>query len=98
MVGDTIPLPKLYLTVRVLVTSVSESSRIGGMETNELEEEEFGFSRNYFLAKEVGTSGKKSAHKLSDIDLIDEQVIPLFLGIISHALLICMHVCMLEYT
>ncbi|KAM7462785.1 hypothetical protein LguiA_030906 [Lonicera macranthoides] len=43
------------------------------METNELEEEEFGFSRNYFLAKEVGPSGKKSAHKLSDIDLVDEQ-------------------------
>lgn len=53
------------------------------METNELEEEEFGFSRNYFLSKEVGPSGKKSAHKLSDIDLVDEQVIPLLFTIIS---------------
>lgn len=40
----------------------------------EEEEEEFGFSRNYFLAKELGGSGKKSACKLSDIDLVDEQV------------------------
>jgi hypothetical protein len=40
----------------------------------EEEEEVFGFSRNYFLAKELGGSGKKSASKLSDIDLVDEQV------------------------
>ncbi|XP_062159823.1 origin of replication complex subunit 2 [Alnus glutinosa] len=39
----------------------------------EEEEEVFGFSRNYFLAKELGGSGKKSASKLSDIDLVDEQ-------------------------
>ncbi|PPD92934.1 hypothetical protein GOBAR_DD10140 [Gossypium barbadense] len=38
-----------------------------------MEEEEFGFSRNYFLAKEMGSSGKKSACKLSDINVIDEQ-------------------------
>jgi origin recognition complex subunit 2 len=44
-----------------------------GVEEEE-EEEEFGFSRNYFLAKELGGSGKKSACKLSDIDLVDEQV------------------------
>ncbi|OVA13991.1 Origin recognition complex [Macleaya cordata] len=37
------------------------------------DEEEFGFSRNYFLAKELRGSGKKSARKLSDIDLVDEQ-------------------------
>ncbi|KAK7847980.1 origin of replication complex subunit 2, partial [Quercus suber] len=37
------------------------------------EEEEFGFSRNYFLAKELGSSGKKSARKLSEINLVDEQ-------------------------
>ncbi|KAK9271174.1 hypothetical protein L1049_026763 [Liquidambar formosana] len=37
------------------------------------EEEEFGFSRNYFLAKELGGSGKKSSSKLSDIDIVDEQ-------------------------
>lgn len=38
------------------------------------DEEEFGFSRNYFLAKELGGSGKKSDRKLSDIDIVDEQV------------------------
>ncbi|XP_057973659.1 origin of replication complex subunit 2 [Malania oleifera] len=43
------------------------------MEGNDADEDEFGFSRNYFLAKELGSSGKKSAHKLSDIDLVDEQ-------------------------
>ncbi|KAG6434013.1 hypothetical protein SASPL_105633 [Salvia splendens] len=43
------------------------------MESNELEEEEFGFSRNYFLAKELGGSSKKSARKASDINLVDEQ-------------------------
>ncbi|CAI9117640.1 OLC1v1019072C1 [Oldenlandia corymbosa var. corymbosa] len=43
------------------------------MEPNEIEEDEFGFSRNYFLSKEIGNPGKKSAHKLSDIDLVDEQ-------------------------
>lgn len=45
------------------------------MESNDLEEEEFGFSRNYFLAKELGSSVKKSARKVSDIDLVDEQVL-----------------------
>ena len=29
----------------------------------------------YFLAKELGNSGKKSRHKLTDIDVVDEQVI-----------------------
>ncbi|GMI79735.1 ORIGIN RECOGNITION COMPLEX SECOND LARGEST SUBUNIT 2 [Hibiscus trionum] len=43
------------------------------MDCNELEEEEFGFSRNYFLAKEAGSSGNKSARKLSDINVVDEQ-------------------------
>lgn len=43
------------------------------MEPNDVEEEEFGFSRNYFLAKELGGSAKKSARKVSDIDLVDEQ-------------------------
>ncbi|CAA0832747.1 Origin of replication complex subunit 2 [Striga hermonthica] len=42
------------------------------MESNDVEEEEFGFSRNYFLAKELGGSGKKSARKLSGINLVDE--------------------------
>lgn len=41
------------------------------------EEEEFGFSRNYFLAKELGSSGKKSTRKLSEINLVDEQVLAL---------------------
>lgn len=44
------------------------------MDADEIEEEEFGFSRNYFLAKEVGSSRKKSARKLSEIDLVDEEV------------------------
>lgn len=52
-----------------------------------MDEEEFEFSRNYFLAKESGTSGKKSSHKLSDIDLVDEQVLPQFLTI---SLCVCM--------
>ncbi|KAF6147335.1 hypothetical protein GIB67_023437 [Kingdonia uniflora] len=42
------------------------------MDANE-PEEEFGFSRNYFLAKESRGSKKKSAQKISDIDLVDEQ-------------------------
>ncbi|XLR70516.1 hypothetical protein S83_021188 [Arachis hypogaea] len=38
------------------------------------EEEEFEFSRNYFLAKEHGSSSaKKSTNKLTDINLVDEQ-------------------------
>ncbi|KAF2306148.1 hypothetical protein GH714_013448 [Hevea brasiliensis] len=41
------------------------------MDINNGDEEEFEFSRNYFLAKEC--SGKKSTCKISDIDLIDEQ-------------------------
>lgn len=49
------------------------------MEPNDVEEEEFGFSRNYFLAKELGGSAKKSARKVSDIDLVDEQVLLGFL-------------------
>ncbi|KAJ9674455.1 hypothetical protein PVL29_023790 [Vitis rotundifolia] len=43
------------------------------MEGNYGEDEEFGFSRNYFIAKELGGSGKKSSRKLSDIELVDEQ-------------------------
>jgi len=43
------------------------------METNDVDDDEFGLSRNYFLAKELGSSGKKSIHKLSDIELVDEQ-------------------------
>ncbi|KAL5992759.1 Origin recognition complex subunit 2 [Asimina triloba] len=43
------------------------------MDLNDIDEEEFGFSRNYFLAKELSGSGKKSTSKLSDIDLVDEQ-------------------------
>ncbi|OMO97178.1 Origin recognition complex, subunit 2 [Corchorus olitorius] len=43
------------------------------MDFNEVDEEEFGFSRNYFLAKELGGSSKKSGRKLSDINVVDEQ-------------------------
>ncbi|CAH8309783.1 unnamed protein product [Eruca vesicaria subsp. sativa] len=38
-----------------------------------IEEDEYGFSRNYFLAKELGGSSKKSARKLSDINIVDEH-------------------------
>ncbi|XP_020883179.1 origin of replication complex subunit 2-like [Arabidopsis lyrata subsp. lyrata] len=38
-----------------------------------MEEDEYGFSRNYFLAKELGGASKRSAHKLSDIHIVDEQ-------------------------
>lgn len=44
------------------------------MDINDVDDEDFGFSRNYFLAKESGTSAKKSGHKLSDIDLVPEEV------------------------
>lgn len=45
------------------------------MDMEEVEqEEEFEFSRNYFLAKELKSSGKKSTHKVTDIDVVDEQV------------------------
>nr|KJB68897.1 hypothetical protein B456_011G153000 [Gossypium raimondii] len=43
------------------------------MDFNTAKEEEFGFSGNYFLANEMGSSGKKSARKLSDINVVDEQ-------------------------
>ncbi|XP_062101009.1 origin of replication complex subunit 2 [Humulus lupulus] len=44
------------------------------MDINEVDDDdEFGFSRNYFLAKEFKGSTKKSNHKLSDIDLVEEQ-------------------------
>lgn len=41
-----------------------------------MDEEEFGFSRNYFLAKESGGSSKKGARRISDINVVDEQVLP----------------------
>lgn len=44
------------------------------MEIDNEGEEDFGFSRNYFLAKDLAASGKKSTHKLTDIDVVDEQV------------------------
>lgn len=54
------------------------------MDVDEIEEEEFGFSRNYFLAKELGSSSrKKSARKLSEIDLVDEEVCVLTLIIVQ---------------
>ncbi|XP_050365177.1 origin of replication complex subunit 2 [Argentina anserina] len=43
------------------------------MEMNDADDEEFGFSRNYFLAKELGGSAVKSHSKLSDINIVDEQ-------------------------
>lgn len=46
----------------------------GNWEEEEEEEDELEFSRNYFLAKELASSVKKSKHKLTDIDVVDEQV------------------------
>lgn len=43
-------------------------------EEEEDEEEDLEFSRNYFLAKEVQSSVKKSKRKITDIDVVDEQV------------------------
>lgn len=44
------------------------------METHDGEDEdEFGFSRNYFLAKELAGSSKKSSRKISDINIAEEQ-------------------------
>ncbi|WOG90689.1 hypothetical protein DCAR_0309933 [Daucus carota subsp. sativus] len=43
------------------------------MESTDFDEGDFEFSRNYFLAKESSTSVKRSTHKLSDIDIVDEQ-------------------------
>ncbi|KAJ8421757.1 hypothetical protein Cgig2_000803 [Carnegiea gigantea] len=43
------------------------------MDINDVDDEEFGFSRNYFLAKELGSAGKKSTHRLSDIDVVPEE-------------------------
>ncbi|XP_004487673.1 origin of replication complex subunit 2 [Cicer arietinum] len=45
----------------------------GNWEEEEEEEDELEFSRNYFLAKELASSVKKSKHKLTDIDVVDEQ-------------------------
>lgn len=44
------------------------------MDVSDVDEEEFGFSRNYFLAKESGSSIKKSNSKISDVGVINEQV------------------------
>ncbi|GAB2267378.1 Origin recognition complex subunit 2 [Dionaea muscipula] len=43
------------------------------MENNDDDEEELEFSRNYFLAKELGRYGKKSTHKLCDIGVVTEE-------------------------
>ncbi|PNY15520.1 origin recognition complex subunit 2-like protein [Trifolium pratense] len=42
-------------------------------EDEEDDEEDMEFSRNYFLAKELTSSVKKSKHKITDIDVVDEQ-------------------------
>jgi origin recognition complex subunit 2 len=43
-------------------------------EDEEEDEEDMEFSRNYFLAKELTSSVKKSKHKITDVDVVDEQV------------------------
>ncbi|CAA6664155.1 unnamed protein product [Spirodela intermedia] len=49
---------------------------IGTGVESELDEEDFAFSRSYFLAKETGGASKrKSAPKVSDINPVDEQVL-----------------------
>ena len=50
---------------------------------NDADDEEFGFSRNYFLAKELGGSAVKSNSKLSDINIVDEQVFNSSLALIK---------------
>ena len=62
------------------------------MESTDFDEGDFEFSRNYFLAKESSTSVKRSTHKLSDIDIVDEQVLFQFLTIsLSDSHQICVH-------
>lgn len=61
------------------MTPLKEQARAAIMEGTDFDEGEFEFSRNYFLAKESGTSTKRSTHKLSDINIVDEQVLPQFL-------------------
>jgi len=51
------------------------------MDINDVDDEEFGLSRNYFLAKELGSSVKKSMHKLSDIGVVPEEVFPQAFGV-----------------
>lgn len=52
----------------------AEGAIDAGMDS-ELDEEDFAFSRSYFLAKEIGGASKrKSAPKVSDINPVDEQV------------------------
>eukprot|EP01018_Ginkgo_biloba_P037083 Gb_24223 [translate_table: standard] len=46
---------------------------VQGIGASDGEDEEFGFSRSYFVAKEASGLGKKSGKKISDIDLVDEQ-------------------------
>lgn len=63
------------------------------MEIDDIDEEEFGFSRNYFLAKESrSSSSKKSANKLSDIEVVDEQVRLTFCPLNFAHLKVCLHV------
>ncbi|CDP20250.1 unnamed protein product [Coffea canephora] len=43
------------------------------LEQHDIKEDKFGFSRNYFLAKDLANSGKKSSHNLADVHVVDEQ-------------------------
>lgn len=47
------------------------------MEPEEVEEDEFGFSRNYFLAKEIGTSAKNQAIRSLILKLLMNRLISL---------------------
>lgn len=73
-----IPIIKEHVFVQpysVLTQSIAcRCSVVIDMEEGEGDDEEFGFSRNYFLAKELVGSGKKSSRKLADINAVDEQV------------------------
>ncbi|GLJ40804.1 hypothetical protein SUGI_0844060 [Cryptomeria japonica] len=46
---------------------------VEGLGVSDGEEEDLGFSRNYFIAKEANGLGNKSRKKIADIDLVDEQ-------------------------
>lgn len=45
------------------------------MDVDDVDDEEFGFFRNYFLVKELYNIGKKLVYKFFDIDVVFEEVV-----------------------
>ncbi|GMH23229.1 hypothetical protein Nepgr_025072 [Nepenthes gracilis] len=68
---SVISLPSLSFSSRD--SNTNRSRRLVIMEVNDDNEEEFEFSRNCLLAKELSSSSKKSTNKLSDIDVVSEE-------------------------